>query len=523
MRLSAFLTFVGAALVAACNQETPSEPPAAPSAGALSAPSGTAQACASLSSLTLPNTTITAAESVAAGRFTPPSPPPFPVPIDYSQLPEFCRVAATLKPTPASGIKFEIWLPAQNWNGKFMGTGNGGAAGSIFHFAMAEPLARGYAVANTDTGHEGLPGDMSFAGGQPEKLADFNYRAVHEMTVASKAIVAAHYGDPARHSYWYGCSTGGRQGLKEVQRFPEDYDGAIVGAPANNLPGLSAFSILVQRVMNDPNGPLPVPKLQVLKEAAIAACDAQDGVTDRVVGEPSACRFDPAAIQCSSGDAATCLTPAEVAGARRIYGGVVNARTGEQVFPGSAPAAEPAWAAFGSPEFSIGTSHFRHAVVNDPTWDPYSFDFDVDIARLAQADAGAGAAMDPDISAFVARGGKLLMYHGWTDGLISPGNTINYYESVAAKIGAAATQDNVRLYMLPGVDHCQGGEGAFLVDYIGALENWVEKDEAPEQIPASRPPGDGSFTRPACPYPSAPRYKGAGATEDAANWECAAP
>ena len=328
---------------------------------------------------------------------------------------------------------------------------------------------------------------------------------------------------PLATAYWYGCSTGGRQGLKEVQRFPEDYDGAIVGAPANNLPGLSAFSILVQRVMNDPNGPLPVPKLQVLKEAAIAACDAQDGVTDRVVGEPSACSVRSGGHSVLIRRCSDVPDPAEVAG-RAAYLRRRRQRPHRRAgFSGSAPAAEPAWAAFGSPEFSIGTSHFRHAVVNDPTWDPYSFDFDVDIARLAQADAGAGAAMDPDISAFVARGGKLLMYHGWTDGLISPGNTINYYESVAAKIGAAATQDNVRLYMLPGVDHCQGGEGAFLVDYIGALENWVEKDQAPEQILASRPPGDGSFTRPACPYPSAPRYKGAGATEDAANWECAAP
>ena len=521
MRFNAFFIFAAAALVAACDQENPSES-RAPAAGD-AAPAGTARSCASLSSLTLPNTTITLAESVAAGKFAPPSPPPFPVPIDYSQLPDFCRVAATVKPTPASDIKFEIWLPARNWNGKLMGTGNGGAAGSIFHFALAEPLARGYAVANTDTGHEGFPGDMSFASGQSEKLADFNYRSVHEMTVASKAIVTAHYGDPARHTYWNGCSTGGRQGLKEVQRFPEDYDGAIVGAPANNLPGLIAFSILVQRVMNDPNGPLPVPKLQLLKDAAIAACDVQDGVSDRVIGEPSTCRFDPATLQCPTGDDANCLTPAEVAGARRVYGGVVNPRTGEQVFPGSKPAAEPAWAAFGSPQFSIGTSHFRHAVVNDPTWDPYTFDFDADIARIAEADAAAGTAMEPDISAFVGRGGKLLMYHGWTDGLISPGNTINYYESVVANIGAGAAKDSVRLYMLPGVDHCQGGEGAFIVDYIGALENWVEKDQAPERMVASRPPGAGSFTRPACSYPSAPRYNGTGAVEEAASWVCSVP
>jgi feruloyl esterase len=476
-----------------------------------------------LVSLPLPNTVITAAEAIVAGSFTPPTPAAFPMPPpDYSRLPNFCRVAGTISPAPSSEIKFEVWMP-EEWNGKFLGVGNGGAAGAIFHFAMVEPLMRGYAVANTNTGHDGPGGDMSFAANQPEKLADFNYRAVHEMTVAGKAITAAYYDADIEHSYWNGCSTGGRQGLKEVQRYPDDYDGVIAGAPASNMTGLTSFSILVQRALNDPNGAVPFAKLPLIKEAAIAACDAQDGVTDRVINDPRTCDFDPASLQCTGDAAAMCLTPAEVEGARSIYRGVVNARTGEQVFPGSEPGAEPGWAPFGTPEFSIGASHFRHVVANDPNWDPFTFDFDADIARLAEADAGDGAAMDPDISEFVGAGGKLLMYHGWTDGLISPGNTVNYYESVVATIGEGAARDGVRLLMLPGVDHCAGGEGAFLIDYIGALEDWVENGEAPDRLIASRPPGPGSFTRPACAWPAVPRYSGTGAPEDAANWACAVP
>jgi feruloyl esterase len=510
---------IGAAvgvILAGCNPQSPPEPQSRSDATA-----GQARSCASLTSLSVPNTTITRAESVAAGAFTPPSPPPFPVPgIDYSGLPEFCRVAGTIQPTPQSEIGFEVWLPAQNWNGKLMGVGNGGASGAIFHFAMVDPLRRGYAVANTDTGHRGPGGDMSFAT-EREKLVDFQHRGVHEMTVAAKAVVAARYGDSAERSYWNGCSTGGRQGLKEVQRYPDDYDGVIAGAPANHMTGLTAFSIHVQRELTDPQSPLPIAKLPLLKEAAIALCDAQDGVTDRVIGDPAACELDPASLQCRGSDTSMCLTPPEVEAARAIYRGVVNARTGEQVFPGTKPGGETGWAAFGSPEFAIGTSHFRYTVANDPSWDPFTFDYDADLARIAAADGGAGAAMDPSIAPFVSRGGKLLLYHGWTDGLISPGNTIDYYNSVVETIGADAADDGVRLFMLPGVDHCQGGEGAFLVDYVAALESWVENGVAPERLPASRPPGENAFTRRVCAYPAEPQWSGSGDPADGANWWCA--
>jgi feruloyl esterase len=479
-------------------------------------------ACADLATLTLPGVTIIEAQSVQAGAFVPPGPPPPQLSVrpDYSKLPAFCRVAASLRPTSDSDIRVELWMPAERWNQKFMGTGNGGAAGAVFYWNMAEPLARGYAVANTDTGHQGTIDDRSFAMGHPEKYNDFAWRAVHEMTVTSKAIVTAHYGAQARNAYWNGCSTGGRQGLKEVQRFPDDYDGVIAGAPAAHVVGQVSSSILLQRVLTDPQSKFPVGKLSLLKEAAIKACDAADGVTDRVIVEPDKCAFDPSTFQCKTEDSSSCLTPAEVASARRIYAGVVNPRTGEQLYPGASPASEPGTAPFAS-TFSIGTSHMRYAVLENPRWDPFSFDFDADIEKIRIADGGRSDAMGADVSAFTARGGKLLLYHGTTDALVPYLNTVNFYRSVEAKLGTT-TRQQARLFLVPGMDHCRGGEGATDVDYIGALERWVESGEEPDMMLARRPRGGAQFTRPVCAYPEVPRYKGAGADTDAANWECAA-
>ncbi|HVY63594.1 MAG TPA: tannase/feruloyl esterase family alpha/beta hydrolase, partial [Gammaproteobacteria bacterium] len=291
---------------------------------------------------------------------------------------------------------------------------------------------------------------------------------------------------------------------------------------------LMASSILAQKNLTGPDA-LGVDKLPLLKEAAIAACDATDGVADRVIGRPAACKFDPAALQCAAGRKDMCLTPTEVAAAKRIYAGVVN-KAGEVLFPGTGPGSEPLWGAYASPQFSIGTSYFRNVVAHDPTWDPATFDVDTDLARAEAQDAGAGKAMDPDLSAFVARGGKLLTYHGTTDGLIPYGNSVNYYNSVVAKLGADKVQDHVALYLVPGMDHCAGGEGAFAVDWLGALESWEASGKPPASLPGAHPvppagaPGAGGkpFTRPVCPYPQLPKYKGAGDEADAASWECAA-
>lgn len=489
------------------------------------------RACADLKSAGIPKTVVAVAETVQAGAFRPPAPPAFGPPPDFTTLPAFCRVAGTILATAESDIRFELWLPEQ-WNGKFMQTGNGGAAGAIVYDSLIEPLKRGYAVANTDTGHQGEGGDFAWAANQLQRLVDYQYRAVHELTLVGKALTAARYGRPADRSYFVGCSTGGRQGLKEAQRYPDDYDGIVAGAPASNWSALMALSISIQRNLG--NGGLSVDKLGVLKEAAIAACDANDGVVDRVITNTASCDFDPASLQCAAGATGQCLSPAEVEAAKRIYEGVVDAG-GEVVMPGTGPGSEPLWAAYASPQFAIGTNYFRYVVAKDPAWDPATFVIGRDVARLEAADNGAAKAMNPDISAFVDRGGKLITYHGTTDGLIPYENSVNYFESVVEELGQRKSDDSVRLYLVPGMDHCSGGEGAFAVDWLTPLERWIENGERPGALPAEHPGGaagggpdapprpSSRFTRPVCPYPQAPTYRGTGDTADAASFDCVAP
>ena len=442
--------------------------------------------CEALSAAKVAHTTITSAVTVAAGAFQmPPAPAMGGPPADFSSLPAFCRVTGSIRPSKDSDIRFELWLPVANWNGKFVQTGNGGAAGSIVYSSFAEPLARGFAVANTDTGHVGSGGDFGWAKGHPEKITDYSYRAVHELTIVGKSLIAANYGTAPRKSYWDGCSTGGRQGLKEAQRYPQDYDAILAGAPASNWSPLMSLSILIQRNMTGPGG-LGVDKLALLTEAALASCDANDGVKDRIIADSKSCHFNPASLVCKQGETQQCLSPSDVAAAQRIYGGVVT-DTGKVLMPGTGPASEALWAAYASPQFSIGTSYFRNVVTQDPNWTPALFEVDRDVKRAEELDQGRAAAMDPDLSKFIAHGGKLLTYHGTADGLISYGNSVNYYESVVAKLGQEKVKDNVRLYLVPGMSHCSGGEGAYMIDWLGALDAWSETGNAPGTLPASHP------------------------------------
>jgi feruloyl esterase len=430
-----------------------------------------------------------------------------------------------LAPVPDSSIKIEVWMPAAGWNGRFVGTGNGGAAGAIFYWEMAPQLARGYAVANTDTGHEGGGADWTFGVGHPEKLVDSGYRAVHEMTVAAKAIVAAHYGMAAEHSYWSGCSTGGRQGLMEALRFPDDYDGIAARAPAMSWTPLMTHGAGIQQALTAPADALSAAKLPLLREAAIAACDAHDGVTDRVVTDPRSCTFDPTVLACRSGDdTAMCLTSSEVEHVQRIYRGPVNPRAGEQIFPGPKPGSELEWAAYSPGEFPIAANWFRDIVVGDPNWDLQSLDLDSHVARSRAVGDEMFDASSPDLSAFVASGGKLVLWHGWTDGLIPAQNTVDYYDALVATLGADEAADHVRLFMAPGVDHCGGGEGAADFDHVAAVEQWVEQGTAPERLVArGAPEGGGVRTRLLCAHPQVARYNGSGNTDDAASFACAAP
>ena len=482
-----------------------------------------AATCESLRSLSLPNVTVTQAIVVGPGQFSPQGAGGT-VPPDAAKLPAFCRVAATLTPTRDSDIKIEVWMPGQGWNGKFLGVGNGGWAGNISYPAMAEGLGRGYAVASTDTGHSGNGGDASFALGHPEKLIDFGYRAVHEMTAAAKRFVSAFYDTAPRFSYWNGCSTGGKQGLTEAQRFPADYDGIIAGAPANNWTRLMTGLLWAGRAtLSDPANRLPAEKLAILNRAALNACDARDGVADGVIENPRSCRFDPQVVRCKEGDGADCLTAAQVEAAKKIYGPATNPRTGEALFPGLPPGSESGWSqATGGPApFPIPDSHFKYVVFEDPKWDFRTLDFDRDVARAERVDNGTLTATNPDLNAFIKRGGKLLMYHGWNDQLITAQNSVNYYESVRSTVGAPRTDAAVRLFMAPGMAHCAGGPGPNQADWLAALEQWVERGVAPTRIVASRPAV--GRTRPLCAYPQVAQYSGSGSTDDAANFSCVAP
>jgi feruloyl esterase len=494
---------------------------------ALNASPASGATCDSLRSLSLPNVTVTQAGVVGAGQFTLPGrggagPPAM------AKLLEFCRVAATLTPTRDSEIKIEVWMPSQGWNGKFLGVGNGGWAGSISYPAMAESLGRGYAVASTDTGHTGNGGDASFSLGHPEKLIDFGYRAVHEMTAAAKAFVNAFYGNAPRFSYWNGCSTGGKQGLTEAQRFPADYDGIIAGAPANNWTRLMTGLLWAGRAtLRDPASRIPPEKFAVLNRAVLNACDARDGVTDGVLENPRSCRFDPQVVACkNAGDGTDCLTAAQIEASRKIYGPATNPRTGEALYPGLPPGSELGWgpAAAGPAPFPIPESHFKYVVFEDPTWDFRTFDFDRDFARAERVDNGILTAVNPDLSAFTTRGGKLLMYHGWNDQLITAQNSVNYYESVRSAMGAARTDASMRLFMAPGMAHCSGGPGPNQADWLAALEEWVERGVPPTRVIASRSAnGVIERTRPLCAHPQVSRYNGTGSTDEAANFSCVSP
>ncbi len=481
--------------------------------------------CESLAARSLPATTITKAEAVAAGAFALPnlnSGQQTP----YRSLPAFCRVAATIRPTSDSEIKIEVWMPAEGWNGKFMGVGNGGWSGNIVYPALAAAVGRGYAAASTNTGHDG--GDASFVPGHPEKLVDFAYRAVHEMTVKAKALTEAYYGKAPARAYWNGCSSGGKQGLKEGQKFPRDYDGIVAGAPANYWTHLMAGDLWPAVVtLKDPAASLPPAQLAVLHKAALAACDKLDGVEDGLLENPSRCHFDPATVQCKGGAQDDCLTAAQVAAARKIYAGAQNPRTGKQVFPGMPPGSELVWTALAGPKpFGIPVSHFQYVVFNNANWDFLSLDFDKDVARADKLDKNLIGATDSNLKEFFAHGGKLIVYHGWNDQLITPLNSIDYYNSVAARMGGASNVDgSFRLFMAPGMNHCSGGDGPSRLDAVAALEQWVEQGKAPDRMVASHVSAGNQVdrTRPLCPYPQVAQYKGSGSTDDAANFGCKLP
>jgi Tannase and feruloyl esterase len=495
-----------------------------------SAPSFAAS-CESLSKLKLANTTITSAGEVRAGKLTPSANAVVPPPMrgsHFGNLPAYCRVTATVKPVADSDIKIEVWMPVSGWNGKFLGVGNGGWAGSINYGGLAQGVSHSFATASTDTGHAGTGSDARFAFGHPEKLIDLGYRAVHEMTVEGKAITAAFYGKASRLAYWDGCSTGGKQGLTEAQRYPRDYNGIVEGDPASFWTHLMFGTIWpAEFTLKNPAGYIPQNKYLLIHNAAIKACDALDGVTDGIVNDPTRCHFDPETLACKGEETATCLTAAQVESARKIYAGPKNPRTGEQIFPGLEPGSELGWGAeAGGPHpMAIPASYFEYVLFKNPDWDFRTLNFDRDVKLADQQDGPILNAINPDLQAFKAHGGKLIMYHGWSDPLIAPLESVDYYKNVAAAMGGlSATQSFARLFMVPGMMHCGGGPGPDSWDKVGVLDEWVEQGRAPDKIIASHlTRGRVDMTRPLCPYPEVARWKRSGSTNDAANFVCVNP
>ena len=500
---------------------------AAGSLALIGSPAHAAATCASLAQdLKLAHTTITMATEVPAGALKLPGPPGLGgPPINFTALPAFCRVAGSIKPTADSDIRFEVWMPLSGWNGKFVSGGNGVWAGSIAYNDMIAPLTRGYATAASDVGHQGSPLDGTFLVGHPEKLIDFGHRAEHEMTLAAKATISAFYGNAPNRSLYVSCSTGGRIGLMEAYRYPDDFDGISAMAPANPMVPLMVMSLWTgAATMKDPASSIPPQKYALVQKAVLAACDANDGVKDGIITNPPACHFDPMVLECKGADAPDCLTAPQVTALQAVYAGPKNPRTGKQIYPGLSVGSEAQMPVLtmGKEPFPVATSFFRGPLFNDPSWKFASFDYDHDVDRAMAYGSKTLDVPATGLKPFFAANHKLLLSHGWADGLIPSQSTVNFYQALTRDIGAKARED-VRLFMVPGMGHCGGGSGPSSIDMLGAIDQWVQTGTAPEQLIASNPPGQPARTRPLCPYPKIAKYSGQGSTDQAGNFRCESP
>jgi len=498
--------------------------------------------CEDLAKFPVTNGKITSVVAVAEGAKIPLPP----LPISLAAPASFCRVAVTLTPTSDSAIMAEVWLPdPAKWNGNFLGSGNGGFGGTVSGPAldMRGAVAQGYATAGDDLGHEitSLTIDGTWVLGHPEKVTDIAYRADHVTAEFAKALIAAYYGKSPQFSYFRGCSNGGHEALMEAQRYPTDYDGIVAGAPANAWTHIMAGFLWNEAAqLNAPQSEIPKAKLAMIQEAVLAKCDALDGVKDGIINDPGACHFDPKVLLCTSGDAPNCLTHPQYDTLVKIYKGPVNPSTGESIHPGFPPGAEGLpgnWDAWiigpKSSQSQFANQFYGSFIAGDPNWNYRSFDFATD---LATTDAAIGSVINsdsPDLSAFAARGGKLILFQGWADAAITPLGTIKYYQAVQQKMGADKAHRFVRLFMAPGMMHCGGGPGPSTFDAVASVAQWREKNQAPETILAARyanqtavltgaPKGEPLSTRPLCAYPNVAHWTGKGSSDQADNYTCRA-
>jgi feruloyl esterase len=508
--------------------------------------------CADLKQLSTPELVITMASPVEAGMFTPvaageiSSRKQLP-----AKVPAFCRVTGVLHPVAASNVGFEVWLPLPGaWNHKFEGVGNGAYAGRISYGPLENAVSLGYAAASTDTGHSGS--ELNFVAGHPERIDDWGYRAAHVTALAAKKVIAAYYGAQPQHAYFNGCSTGGSQALAEAQRFPDDYDGILAGDAGNDRVHLNVGFLWGWNAAH-PAGELILPddKLALLHQAALNACHAEHDV----ILDPASCHFDPGVLLCKGGQTTGCLASQQVDAARKIYAGPHNPRTGESIIAGMSVGSEvihgggdyAGWKNFiTGPAEPSRLDFWKLWVFEDPRWDWHSFDYDRDVAAADKKMAAVNAS-STDISAFRAHGGKLLMYHGWSDPVGPPGDAIRYYSQVAQRTGGAgATQSFFRLFMVPGMSHCNGGDGYQVAggargvddpegvprweppdpehDMLSALDRWVSQGTAPADIIAfHKTAGSIDRTIPVCPYPHRPVWNGKTSADEARSYTCKAP
>lgn len=508
------------------------------------------RSCEGLAPATLPEATVVSAKTIAAGAYPAPNLPPFMsgAAAVFKSLPAFCRVEVTGKPSADSDIKIEVWMPASGWNGRFQGQGNGGFAGDIAYVNMAIAVLHGYATAGTNTGHTGQATDATWALGHPEKITDFGYRGIHQMTEVGKTLAANFYGTKPHHSYFGACSNGGRQALMEAQRFPDDYDGILAGAPANYWTHLLTSALWdAQATTNDPASYIPASKIPAIAAAVNAACDTKDGVTDKILNDPRQCRFDPEVLLCKTDDSDKCLTQPQTVALKKMYEGPHDASG--RIFPGKLPGAEDGeqgwsvWITGRAPGqsllFAFGNGFFANMVYDKADWNYKTVNIPEAAKAADQKQAANLNATNPNLGRFQSRGGKLIMYHGWDDPAISALNSVDYYNDVLKHLGESNAESFLRLYMIPGMQHCGGGPGPSSFGQHGAraphdaehdvqlaLEDWVEKGTAPGKIIASKYASADlssavTMTRPLCPYPQAAKYKGSGDPNQAESFSCA--
>ncbi|MES2488249.1 MAG: tannase/feruloyl esterase family alpha/beta hydrolase [Pseudomonadota bacterium] len=509
--------------------------------------------CENLLNLKLDNARVTSVSNVSGGKkfsffgmF---------VGAPFFQVPASCRIAFEMTPVADSLIKAELWLPREGWNGRFQTLGNGGLAGSVETLPMLAVLRSGYAVATSDTGHEAKNDDGRWALNHPEKIRDYGHRAVHETTVQAKQLIKAYYGEGPKYSYFSSCSNGGRQGLMEAQRYPEDYDAVLAGAPAiNPSVGLLNWG-WIQQQLAKPGAYISKDKIPAIAAATLKACDASDGVTDGVIGEPQTCKFDPKQLLCSGKETDECLTAPQVESLKAIYSGLDGKHLG--FVPGAELGGDMGWENWftgdgpgKAKQIDFFEEYYRYLVSGDPSWSFKQFNLEVNREQLYKHLHEMLDADNPDLSRFAARGGKLLMYHGWNDPALPAGVTIDYFDKVRERMGKDEADKFVRLYMVPGLQHCFAGPGANTFGQLIAngetdpaksitttMEAWVEQGRVPGTITAvkydySGPlkslfvPADKAhvvFTRTLCPYPQIARWDGKGDVKEASSFICTNP